>query len=127
MALVVCNKIAQNQFTERRLAMLRKCKAGRDQRPAYFHGWFQFGNQIEGLDGMAIVEFEDGTTDYFAPMYISFDAPPTANTVEGANLQTNNSAMDEIAAIADTIEECFQVDGNELGLLQVNKLRQLRQ
>jgi hypothetical protein len=31
----------------------------------------------------------------------------------------------EIAALADTIEECFQIDGNELGLLQVNKLRQL--
>ena len=31
----------------------------------------------------------------------------------------------KIAAIADTIEECFQVDGNELGLIQANKLRQL--
>jgi hypothetical protein len=31
----------------------------------------------------------------------------------------------KIAALADTIEECFQVDGNELGLLQVKKLRQL--
>jgi len=23
--------------------MVRKCKAGKDSRPAYFHGWFRFG------------------------------------------------------------------------------------
>jgi hypothetical protein len=69
--------------------MLRKCKAGAGAkaRPAFFHGWFQFGNAEGGMDGMAVVEYEDGTTDYFSPGYIVFDTPPTADTVEGANLQ----------------------------------------
>ena len=67
--------------------MVRKCKAGKDSRPAYFHGWFQFGNSGDGMDGMAVVEYEDGTTDYFSPGYVTFDAPPPADTVEGANLQ----------------------------------------
>jgi len=66
--------------------MVRKCKVGKNARPAYFHGWFQFGNSGDGMDGMAIVEYEDGTTDYFSPCYISFDTPPTADIVEGANL-----------------------------------------
>jgi hypothetical protein len=47
---------------------------------------------------------------------------------EEAKVASSNSVQQlkaEIAALADTIEECFQADGNELGLLQVNKLRQL--
>ena len=74
--------------------MLRKCKAGVIPRPAYFHGWFQFGSLESGCDGCGVVEFEDGTTDFFSTKYIVFDAPPTADTVEGANLQhTTNKAM----------------------------------
>ena len=68
--------------------MLRKCKVGKDHRPALFHGFFQFGSLEYGCDGMAVVEFEDGTTDNFGPNYITFDAPPTADTVEGANLRS---------------------------------------
>ena len=67
--------------------MLRKCKVGNLHRPAYFHGWFQFGNSEDGMDGMAVVEYEDGTTGYFCPGYITFDTPPTAEQVEGASLQ----------------------------------------
>ena len=66
--------------------MVRKCKVGKDRRPAYFHGWFQFGNAGDGMDGMAVVEYEDGTTDYFPPGDTTFDTPPTADIVEGANL-----------------------------------------
>jgi hypothetical protein len=51
---------------------LRKCLAGREKRPALFHGWYQFGNAENGINGMAIVEFPDGTTDYFSPGYIQF-------------------------------------------------------
>ena len=61
---------------------------------------------IYGSDGVNYIKFDD-IREFLKP--------------------STNSAMDKIAAIADTIEECFQVDGNELGLLQVNKLRQLRQ
>lgn len=78
--------------------MIRKCKVGKDSRPAFFHGWFQFGSLEYGLDGMAVVEYEDGTTDHFGPGYIVFDSPPTADTVEDANLQTHNSESDEIRA-----------------------------
>jgi len=39
------------------MAELRKCKAGREQRPAWFHGWFQFGNLQVGCDAMGVVEF----------------------------------------------------------------------
>jgi hypothetical protein len=52
--------------------MMRKCIVGRDNKPAIFHGWFQFGNATDGMDGMAIVEYEDGKTDYFEPGYITF-------------------------------------------------------
>ena len=74
--------------------MLRKCKAGAVPRPALFHGWFQYGNSGDGMDAMGVVEFEDGTTDYFSAGYITFDAPPTADIAEGANLQhTTNKVM----------------------------------
>lgn len=61
--------------------MLRKCKVGKEHRPALFHEWFQFGNAENGMDGMAIVEFEDGTTDCFSPCFISFDTPPISEAV----------------------------------------------
>ena len=63
--------------------MLRKCGVGSNKRPAYFHGWFQYGNAEDGMEGMAIVEFEDGTTDYFAAGYITFIreiVPPKGGT-----------------------------------------------
>ena len=56
--------------------MLRKCKVGKDSKPAFFHGWFQFGNAEDDMDGMAVIEYEDGTTDYFTPGNITFDEPP---------------------------------------------------
>ena len=46
--------------------MLRKCKVGKDNRPALFHGWFQFGNANDGMDGMAVVEFETALPITFA-------------------------------------------------------------
>jgi len=67
--------------------MLRKCKVGRNHdRPAFFHGWFQAGNDKDGLDPVAVVEYEDGATDSYNAGYIKFENPPTADTLEGANL-----------------------------------------
>jgi hypothetical protein len=66
--------------------MLRKCTVGLEHRPAFFHGWFPCGNLEGGIDPVAVVEFEDGTTSTSSSGYIFFDTPPTAETVESANL-----------------------------------------
>ena len=63
--------------------MLRKCKVGNPPRPAWFHGWFQFGNSDGGMDANGVVEFEDGTTDYYSPGYITFDEPPACKCQVG--------------------------------------------
>lgn len=52
---------------------LRKCVVGREMLPAYFHGWFQYGNSEGGMDAMGVVEFMDGKTDFYAAGYITFD------------------------------------------------------
>lgn len=62
--------------------MLRKCKVGVTARPAFFHGWFPYGNAENGMDGMAVVEYENGTTDYAIPGYITFVDPPPPEAVE---------------------------------------------
>ena len=94
--------------------MLRKCKAGAVPRPALFHGWFQYGNSGDGMDAMGVVEFEDGTTDYFSAGYITFDAPPTADIAEGAKFKAHNSSSPKCGecgsdTITITCGKCHQV------------------
>jgi hypothetical protein len=50
----------------------------------FFHGFFQFGTLQDGCDGMAIVEFYDGSCDFFSVGYIRFlSQPAESNTVDG--------------------------------------------
>ena len=71
--------------------MLRKCKVGKDHRPAFFHGWFNFADGEGGMNGMGIVEFDSGTTDFFSPGFVTFDTPPTADIVESAPSASDNT------------------------------------
>jgi len=84
---------------------MRKCKVGKEKRPAYFHGWFQFGRSDDGIDAMAVVEFEDGACDYFSPDAIVFDDKPTAEERGMAALQTTNSSSHEMPSFADVTKD----------------------
>lgn len=95
--------------------MLRKCKVGKDSRPALFHGWFQFGEATEGMMGMAIVEYEDGTTDYFAPGLIKFDAPQL-------NEQIKNTSNDNILKFEGILYEWFNTCSIYANKWQVHEL-----
>jgi hypothetical protein len=80
--------------------MLRKCTVGINKLPAYFHAWDNYN--------MALIEYDDRTLDFVSPRNITFDAPPTADNVEG-NLQTaTNTAM--LQLLSD-IKELFDKVG----------------
>jgi hypothetical protein len=45
----------------------------------FFHGFFQYGCNSDGVEACAVIEFEDGTCNWFSASSIRFKSQPTTD------------------------------------------------
>jgi hypothetical protein len=69
-----------------------KCR-DRVGQSGWFHGFFQYGNSdpSEGMSACAMIEFSDGTIDYFGPSQFVFESQPAERQGDGQALRTTTA------------------------------------